>query len=244
MRKVIVTISAYNEERNLGGILDKLKTIQIPGCELATVVVDDGSSDGTYELSRRIGAHTLRHHVNLGQGHAVLTGFKAALLMAKSGDVIIEMDGDGQHNPDELHLFLEKMEQGHYDIVVGSRILGSNYDGAPFFRKKFLPVYTNIINRLTGYMMTDAMCGYRAFRASSLMKVSSVFDDMLEPQYLAAEMFLRFSRAGLTVGEVPIHLKERSSGMSYKGFVRYGLGVLKAIIKTFLDRSYHSLGKQ
>jgi len=61
---------------------------------------------------------------------------------------------------------------------------------------------------------------------------------MLEPQYLAAEMFIRFAKAGLKIEEVPIHLKDRSSGHSYKGFSRYGFGIFKAILKTLLDKNY------
>jgi hypothetical protein len=130
------------------------------------------------------------------------------------------------------------MRAGHYDIVVGSRRLGSNQSSAPFFRKTFLPVYTWIINKLTGYEMTDAMCGFRAFRCSSLERVSQILDTLIEPQYMASEMFIRFARAGLTVSEVPINMRDRGSGSSYKVFIRYGFGVLRAIIRTLLDRSF------
>ena len=82
------------------------------------------------------------------------------------------------------------------------------------------------------------MCGFRAFRRDSLLKVFPVLDSILEPQYLAAEMFLRFARAGLTVGEIPITLKDRRSGHSYKGLARYGFGVLKAILKTMVDPNF------
>ncbi|MDY6954525.1 MAG: glycosyltransferase family 2 protein, partial [Thermodesulfobacteriota bacterium] len=152
------------------------------------------------------------------------------------------MDADGQHDPCEIPIFLKKMEETTADIVVGSRILGSNYVGAPFFRKTFLPHFTGIVNRLSGYQMTDAMCGFRAFRTLSLSSVQHLLDEMLEPQYIAAEMFIRFAKAGLTVDEVPIHLLDRKSGQSYKGLVRYGLGVLKAISKTLTDsRHYRKL---
>ena len=136
--------------------------------------------------------------------------------------------------PLEITKFITKMEETGADVVVGSRIIGSNYKNAPFFRKTFLPHFTWIINKLTGYKMTDSMCGFRAFKAPSLRRVSYIFDDMLEPQYLAAEMFLRFSKEGLSVEEVPINLHDRGFGFSYKGLFRYGWGVTKAIIRTLM----------
>lgn len=229
--KVIVTLAAYNEIKNinwvLSGIIERGYTC---------ILVDDGSSDGTAEAARKMGARVIRHIRNLGQGWGVLTGFKAAL--REDCDVIVEMDADGQHDPGEIELLVKKLEESQADIVVGSRVLGQNYPNAPFFRKKFLPFFTGIINFLTGYRMTDSMCGFRAFTKSALERAQPVLDDMLEPQYLAAEMFIRFSALGLKVDEVPIHLRDRTSGVSYKGFIRYGWGVLKAILVALSDSSF------
>lgn len=235
--KILVTLTALNEARNIGNII---KTITANGYQC--LLVDDGSSDGTQTIAASLGATVIRHSINLGQGYAVLTSFKAAL--AEDCDIIIEMDADGQHNPSQIPLFIEKIKKTDADIIVGSRILGSNYERAPFFRKTFLPHFTWIINRLSGYSMTDSMCGFRAFKKKSLGRVANLLDEMLEPQYLAAEMFLRFAKAGLTVEEVPIALKERSSGKSYKGLVRYGFGVIKAITRVLADKSYRNLRKK
>ena len=232
--KVIVTLTAYNEADTIATVVSSVLQL---GYEC--IVVDDGSSDGTAEIAKATGADVIRHIVNLGQGYAVLTSFKAAL--AKECSVIVEMDADGQHDPREIHKFLERLEKTGADIVVGSRVLGSNHPNAPFFRKTFLPHFTAVINRLTGYKMTDSMCGFRAFKKSSLLKVNHLLDAMLEPQYLAAEMFLRFSRVGLKVDEVPVHLQDRTSGQSSKGLARYGFGVLKAILKTIFDRQHREI---
>jgi glycosyltransferase involved in cell wall biosynthesis len=228
---VVVTLTALNEANNIEKVINSIHKNNYQ-----CVLVDDGSSDRTKQISKSLGAKVVRHCINLGQGYAVLTSFKAALMI--DCDIIIEMDADGQHNPDEIPVFLKKFSKTNADIVVGSRILGSNHPDAPLFRKTFLPHFTWIINRLTGYKMTDALCGFRAFKKDSLLKVAPLLDTMLEPQYIAAEMFIRFAKAGLTVEEVPIHLNNRSSGHSYKGFVRYGFGILKAIIKTLTDKKY------
>lgn len=229
--KTIVTLTALNEAGNIKTVIPEIIK-QGYDC----ILVDDGSTDGTPESAKKLGATVLRHIINLGQGYAVLTSFKAALKM--DCDIIIEMDADGQHNPSEIPLFIKKMEETNADIVVGSRILGANHPNAPFFRKTFLPHFTWVINKLTGYQMTDALCGFRAFRKDSLQKVAPLLDTMLEPQYIAAEMFIRFAKAGLSVEEVPIQLQDRSGGKSYKGFFRYGFGILKAITKTLLDKGY------
>jgi hypothetical protein len=76
------------------------------------------------------------------------------------------------------------------------------------------------------------MCGFRAYKVDALKSIEDVFDQMLEPQYLAAEALIRFSKKGLKVVEIPIHLRPRASGESYKGSIRYGMGVLKAILRT------------
>jgi glycosyltransferase involved in cell wall biosynthesis len=151
-------------------------------------------------------------------------------------DILIEMDGDGQHDPKDIPRFVEELENSDFDIVVGSRILGKDYKTAPFLRRTVLPHLTALINRLTGYQMTNSMCGFRAFRVSSLRKVIKEFENMFEPQYLAAEMFIRFAHSGLTVTEIPIELKERASGRSRKGTLRYGWGVGMAILNTILEK--------
>ena len=224
--KVIVTIAAYNEEQIIDSVLRKIPV------EYEVIVVDDGSIDRTAEICLQHGARVVKHIVNLGQGAAVLTGFKKGLDL--EGDYIIEMDGDGQHDPEDIPRFVEVLEnEPDIDIVVGSRVLGSSYK-APFFRRTFLPVFTWIINKVTGYRLTDCMSGFRAFRSSSLKECKSVLDDFLEPQYLASEMFIKFSKANLKVAEIPIHIGSRGFGFSYKGLVSYGWGVTRTIVRTLI----------
>lgn len=226
--KTVVLITAYNEEKNIRNIIEQI----VPKYDI--IVVDDGSDDKTASLAEQAGAQAIRLPMNIGQGAATIAGYKA--ILEKDYDVIVKMDGDGQHNPDEIEDFVEALKAKTYDIIVGSRRLGTNYSTAPFLRRTFLPFYTWLINIATGYKMTDSMCGFRAFRTTSLRQVFPLLNNSLEPQYLAAEMFVRFSRAGLSVGEIPINLLERDSGSSYKGVFRYGLGVLKALLKALLDK--------
>ncbi|MFC1892278.1 glycosyltransferase family 2 protein [Thermodesulfobacteriota bacterium] len=225
--RVAVFLTAYNEEPVIASVISRIDK------EYSVFVVNDGSSDNTVDAARNKGAEVISHPINLGQGNAGITMFKRACSL--DYDYIVHLDADGQHDPDEISKLIAKAEEDNLDVVIGSRILGTNYDNAPFLRKTFLPYYTWVINKLTGYTMTDAMSGFRAHRISSLKKVFHIFDQMLEPQYLASEMFIRFSKEGLTVGEVPIHMQDRLKGHSYKGTIRYGWGVLKAIVRTLMD---------
>lgn len=229
---IAILTAALNEGRTLSAVFKSVAE------RYDLFVVDDGSNDETAAVARDLGAKVIRHCINLGQGYAFITGIKAILGSTESNyDYIIFLDADGQHELSEVPRFIEKAKSENLDVIVGSRILGSNYKNAPFLRRSFLPFYTFIINALTGYQMTDAMCGFRAFNVAALRPILHIFDQMLEPQYLASEMFIRFSNADLKVGEVPINLKERNIGQSYKGTLRYGVGVLKAIIRTMMDKA-------
>jgi hypothetical protein len=95
-------------------------------------------------------------------------------------------------------------------------------------------VVTALVNRITGFSLTDSMCGFRAFRTSSLRRAEPLLERFREPQYLAVEMFIRFAREGFEVSEVPIRLNRRSFGTSHKGFFRYGWGIVLVILRDLL----------
>lgn len=225
--KIAVLITAYNEGRELASLLEKFDS----GYDV--FLIDDGSRDDTAAIARSYGAKVVSHPVNLGQGMALVTGFR--LLAPMGYDMVIEMDGDGQHDPTEIPVLVKKMQESGCDVVAGSRILGENYKGAPLARRIFLSPLTWVINRLTGYSLSDSMCGFRAFKGSALMKVSSILDKMIEPEYIASEMWIKFAKAGLTATDAPIHLAGRKHGFSYKGMLRYGWGVCSTIIRSKLD---------
>jgi glycosyltransferase involved in cell wall biosynthesis len=225
--KVAIFLTAYNEAMIISDIIDNINK------SYSVFVIDDGSKDNIVEVCRARGANVISHLINLGQGNAVITMFRLATLL--DYDYIIHMDADGQHNPKEIYKFIDKIQETGADIVAGSRVLGSNYKGAPVARRLFLSPLTWVLNRLTGYNISDSMCGFRAFRTEALRKVEHFFDDMVEPEYLASEMWIKFAKAGLTATEVPITLAGRKHGFSYKGLFRYGWGVVTTIIRSKMD---------
>ena len=221
-KKVVATITVLNEQEIIGDILSRMPDW------VDVIIVDDGSTDDTAKIARAHRAVVIKHPINLGQSMAFVTALRVALM--HDYEIIIEMDGDGQHDPRDIPRFVDQMLETDCDIVVGSRRLGSSYKEEPFPRRVFLPPLTGLLNWVTGYELTDSMCGYRAFKADSLRKHTRLLQD-IERQYAAAELFIRFSKVGFTVTEIPIHLKKRQHGASYKGLVRYGWGVARSIVR-------------
>jgi len=225
-KSTLVKMAAYNEEGNIADVLRKMPE------DVDVLVIDDGSTDQTAQVASASGAMVIRHPINLGQGSADITGFKFAL--DKGYEYVIEMDADGQHDPKDIPLFIRALEETDADVVTGSRVLGSTHPDNSALRNFFLPYYTRLLNRLTGYTLTDSMCGYKAFRMSTLRKDQGIFDEVTESQYLASELYIRYSHKGYKVTEIPVHIGNRKSGVSRKGTIRYGLRVLRIMVRVWL----------
>jgi glycosyltransferase involved in cell wall biosynthesis len=232
----LLVITVFNEAHSLPELLSRLKEKgrYLEGVDL--LFVDDGSSDDTGNILICQGYRVLRHDINLGQGAACNTAMLAAI--QRGYGYVITMDGDGQHDPVDIPQFVLSIKHSQADVVVGSRVLGSNHQNAPFLRRLFLPHVTWVVNCLSGYDLTDVMCGFRAYRVSTLRRIVGQLGCMLEGEYTAAELFMRFGRARLEIREIPVHLQDRLRGKSHKGMVRYGVGILRAILRTLLDRNY------
>ncbi len=228
---VIVTLAAYNEAQVIGPVVG-----EIVGLGYGCIVVDDGSTDNTAATAKAHGAAVVRHHINLGQGHAILTGIAAAMLDPEC-EIIVGMDADGQHAPSEIAVFVDRLRSTKADLVVGSRVLGASAQNNHFLRRAFAPFYTAVINRMTGLHLSDALTGFRAWRRSSLDGILDVLESMLEPQYLTSEMLFRLTRAGFIVDEVPVHIRDRLHGASHKGLLRMGVGIIRAILKAAVSEA-------
>lgn len=157
--KVAVVMPAYNEEKTVGNIVRKTKKYG------KVIVVDDCSNDNTSKEARKAGAAVVaRHSVNKGLGSALRTGFSKAFDM--KADIVVTIDADGQHKPEEIQKFIRLIEDG-YDFVLGERDLSAY----PFV-KKFGNFFLNrITNFVSGTHLSDTESGFRAFRASGLKKL-------------------------------------------------------------------------
>ena len=188
--KSLVVIPAFNEAENIGkvikGVKNNIKDIDV-------VVINDGSFDNTKTIAKEVGAKVLSLPFNLGYGVALQAGFKYAL--KNNYDYVVTIDGDGQHNPEDIKRFVAKIKSG-YDFVLGERNL-SKY---PFFKKFgnfFLQTATNFIS---GTNLSDTESGFRAFRRDALKKLYL----KSERYEIAVEIIFEVGRNNLRAINVPI----------------------------------------
>ena len=155
--KILVLIPALNEERNIASVIqDVRKEIT----EATILVINDGSVDATASKARQAGAKVLSHPFNMGYGVALQTGYKYAL---KYGfDCVVQMDGDGQHDPRYIDLLIQELDTGKADIVIGSRFLVKGKHTIPLIRRIGMGFFGFIAGLLCGQTITDPTSGYQA----------------------------------------------------------------------------------
>ncbi len=211
-QRAVVVIPTYNEIDNLEQIVSRLRTAQ-PAVDI--LIMDDSSPDGTGELADRLAAADSQISVvhrteKAGLGAAYLHGFSVAL--EQGYDVVGEMDADGSHQPEQLHLLFEGLQSA--DLVIGSRwVAGGSVVNWPLFRK-LLSVFGNLYARIAlGIPVRDITAGYRLFRSSTLRAIG--LEDVRSVGYcFQTDLTLRTIRSGLKVREVPIEFIERERGES------------------------------
>lgn len=222
---LVVVMAAYNEAGSVGQVVASLPE-SVCGLRVCPVVIDDGSSDGTADEARAAGAVVGSHRRNLGQGDALRTGF--ALAPRLGARVVVTMDADGQHDPDELESLVGPIVAGDADYVQGSRFLG-RYDDAGGARDLGIRGFTLLIRLLTRTSITDCTNGYRAIDASGLARMR-----LVEDRFSAAEILIQAAGQGLRVREVPVHIRSREIGTSKKpGGLGYATGYLATIVRSW-----------
>jgi len=157
-KKIVIIIPAYNEEKTIAGVIKRAKKYG------SVVVIDDASKDHTNAIAKKSGVKVIRHPKNRGLGGALRTGFNHAL--RTKCDVIITLDADGQHRPEDIPRFLKKIEQG-YDFVIGNRDL-RKYPYVKKFGNFFLNIATNLVAQTN---IKDTESGFRAFTKAALKKM-------------------------------------------------------------------------
>ena len=220
---VAVVIPAYNEADSLGGVLDRMPR-EACGLAVDTIVVDDGSADGTGEAALARGVYRARLGRNSGQGAALRVGYE----LARQGGAryVVTLDADGQWDPADIPSVLEPLVAGDADLVLGSRVLGRTHtDDA--FRQVGVHVFSALVRLLTGTRVTDTSSGLRAMRAEVTGQVRQE-----EAQYQASELLVGAIAHGYRIAERPVVMRKRAVGASKKGHnllygVRYGRVLLK-----------------
>jgi dolichol-phosphate mannosyltransferase len=210
--RVVVVVPTYDEAENLAWIVGRLRAAQP---EVDVLVVDDGSPDGTGAIADELAAEdpavrVVHRRAKAGLGAAYLHGFRVAL--DAGYDVIGEMDADGSHQPEQLHLLLEALE--HADLVIGSRwVPGGSVVNWPLNRELLSRGGNLYVRLLLGIAVRDATAGFRLFRRTALEKID--LESVQSTGYVfQTDMVARTLAAGLVVEEVPIEFVERVRGDS------------------------------
>lgn len=211
-RQTFVVIAAYNEGTCIEGVLHELRATY-PN----VVVVDDGSTDETYQIARREATHALRHLINRGQGAALQTGIDFALW--RGARYIVTFDADGQHRVEDVAALVRPVSTGECDITLGSRFLGGA-SSVPVMRRLMLRlavVFTRLVSRVA---LTDAHNGLRAFSRRAAERIDISMDRMAH----ASEVIDLIRRSGLPFREVPVQIRyteySLAKGQSLRDAVR------------------------
>jgi hypothetical protein len=224
--KVAILIPAYNERENIGVVLDRLPA-EVCGRATAVLVVDDGSRDGTGDVAEAADATVARHVINRGGGAALRTGYR--LLADSEAEVVVTIDADGQHLPEEMPRLVGPVLDGEVDIAHGSRVLG---EAEPNTRARELGIvfFNRLVSFITRTKVSDCSNGYRAVRASVLPQLV-----LRQEQFHTSELMIEAIKRGIPAKEVPVTVVSRLHGHSKKPAVlRYGAGFANAIVRTWL----------
>ncbi len=224
--KIAIVIPAYNEADNIGYVLDQIPA-EVCGLPTATLVVDDGSRDGTEEVAEAHGAVVARHVVNRGGGAALRTGYR--LMVDSDAAIVVTLDADGQHLPAEMPNLVQPVLDGKADVAHGSRVLGHAEDNH-FAREMGIVFFNRLVSFNTRTHVTDCSNGYRAVRTSVLPTLV-----LKQEQFHTSEFMIEAIKRGVPAIEVPVTVEQRLHGHSKKPAVfRYGMGFANAIVRTWL----------
>lgn len=206
MRRRLAIVPARDEEDAVGSVVEELRAFDP---ELDVVVIDDGSGDATAARAAAAGAAVVRLPFNLGIGGAVQTGFKFAL--EHGYETVLRLDGDGQHDPQELPSLLGPLERGEADVVVGSRFADGNGDyRPPFARRAGIRWFARLVSLLTRQKLTDTTSGFQAVNARAIRLFAADYPH----DYPEVEAVVMVVRHRLRILEVPVRMRGRETGES------------------------------
>ena len=226
----LIIVPAYNEEPRIAEVIHGIGE-HLPDVDI--LIVDDGSTDRTREVAVRAGGKVISHPFNLGYGAALQTGYQYAL--SKGYTELVQMDGDGQHDPSSILDLLGTIQRGEADVAIGSRFLGSRGIGstqrpyrAPLMRRLGMRLFGTITSLIIRQRVTDPTSGYQAMNRKVVEWVSG---DRFPYDYPDADVIIMLHRAGFRIREVPVRMFENQGKKSMHG----GWKPLYYVFKMFLS---------
>ena len=225
IKPIMIVIPAYNEAENLQYLLPKIPAT-IDGLNVGLLVIDDGSTDRTKQIVQKHGHTVVSNMINRGGGAALRLGYD--ILKEAGGNICVTMDADGQHQPEEIEALVLPIIKDEFDVVIGSRVLGTR-EKDKAVRIAGVHIFSTVISALLGKRITDPSSGFRAFKIGKLKNIA-----LHEDQYHTSELIIDAVKKGLRIKEVPITILKRKFGKSKKGkdFI-YGFHFARIIVKTW-----------
>ena len=186
----IAIIPAYNEEKNISIVIEKCKKYVDK-----IMVIDDGSTDNTAAIARESGADTIINKENIGKTDSLKKGFIKGL--EEGAEIFMLLDADGQHNPQEIPLFIDKIKEG-YDLVIGARKFKPEF--MPFIRIFANTTSSYLVSLISGIRIKDSQSGYRAVKREIIERIP-----IISTRYQSdTEMIVKAAKCGFKIGFVPI----------------------------------------
>ena len=218
--EIVIGIPAYNEEKNIAGIILKLKEITN-----TIIVCNDGSTDLTNKIAEELGVIVINHPKNLGYGAAI----RSIFLKAKeiNSDILVTFDADGQHRIEDIKHVIQPIIENKTDIVIGSRFLNEKNSEVPEYRKIGIKIITKITNASINQKITDSQSGFRAYSKQVLEKLSPSDVGM----GISTEILIKSSKMGFKILEVPIKILYEGENTSTHNPISHGTSVLFSTIK-------------
>jgi glycosyltransferase involved in cell wall biosynthesis len=223
--KRIAIVPAYNEERNIGRVLEELRAFD-PGLEV--VVISDGSVDRTAAVAAEHGAHVISLPFNLGIGGAVQTGFRFA--WERGYQLAVRCDGDAQHDPAELPKVIAPVLAGEADIAVGSRFSGGDGYRSSATRRLGIRLLALVVSAIARQRVTDTTSGFQALNRRAL----GLFAADYPHDYPEVEGMVMTIKHRLRLVEVPVRMREREHGRSSITALRSIYYMAKVLLALFV----------
>ena len=219
--KILVCVPAFNEGKGISEIVKKAKKYAD-----GVIVYDDGSTDETSELATSAGATVIKSPKNTGYGSAMRALFQAA--REQNADIMVTLDSDGQHDPDQIPRLVEPLRSQHFDIVIGSRFLNKeDEEKVPKYRTFGIKTITKLTQSASYSGLTDSQSGFRAYNKNALSKINLFEDGMA----VSTEILLRGREKNLLATEVPITVNYKNYDTSTHNPITHGVGVLYSVLQ-------------
>ena len=222
----LAVVPAYNESAT---IVDVIEALRRDAPEFDALVVDDGSTDSTAVLARAAGAKVLKLPFNVGIGGAVQTGFVYA--REHGYDFLAQVDGDGQHDAEELERLIATMEEEDVDVVCGSRFLSDDYRyPAPISRRTGIHIFAFLLSRIVGSYVSDPTSGFRLYNRRAI----ELFAYDYPHDYPEVEAVLILYHHHLRMRETPVRMYTRGGGISSISTGKSAYYMIKVLLALFV----------